>query len=338
MRNNLAIIVLMWNDYKNTIICLKTLLNQTYKCSNIFLVDNNSDDGSFEKVKNWLNVNYFNLFYNKKINKRSIISTNALKKFKIFIIRNNKNLGCGYGHNTGYALAIKNKFKFVSRIDNDMIVPKDFFKKIIKNFNNPLIQAISPKILYSKNKNLIWWKGTKIGNSLKFQTHMRDYPYGLKDNDQISGLTITDSIAGCASIMRAKRINQVGLSDKDFFYGPEDVEYSKRLFTKKGSLIVDLNSKIYHSEKKGSGSSFEVELCRNWHWMWSLYYYNLKHSGKFKAYTIAFNKFFSSIIKILFSLIVFNKKKYLMNRYRLSGLVYSILNKPSWIRPENIQI
>jgi hypothetical protein len=28
--------------------------------------------------------------------------------------------------------------------------------------------------------------------------------------------------------------------------------------------------------------------------------------------------------------VVFNKKKYLMNKYRLSGLVYSILNKPSY--------
>lgn len=303
MRNNLAIIVLMWNDYKNTVICLKTLLKQTYKYSNIFLVDNNSDDGSFEKVKNWLNVNYFNLVYNKKINKKSIISTNALKKFKIFIIRNNKNLGCGYGHNTGYALAIKNKFKFISRIDNDMIVPKDFFKKIIKNFNNPLIQAISPKILYSKNKNLIWWKGTKIGNSLKFQTHMRDYPYGLKDNDQIRGLIITDSIAGCASIMRAKRINQVGLSDKDFFYGPEDVEYSKRLFTKKGSLIVDLNSKIYHSV---SQSFIGLDRKRTYF----EYKYRLVLIKKIGTISDKFLGYSISILKLIIYLFLFFKLKH----------------------------
>ena len=316
MRNNLAIIVLMWNDYKNTIICLKTLLEQTYKYSNIFLIDNNSNNGSFEKVKNWLNINYLNLTYNKKINKRSIISTNALKKFKIFIIRNNKNLGCGYGHNTGYALAIKNKFKFVSRIDNDMIVPKDFFKKIIKNFNNPLIQAISPKILYSKNKNLIWWKGTKIGNSLKFQTQMRDYPYGLKDNDQISGLTITDSIAGCASIMRAKRINQVGLSDKDFFYGPEDVEYSKRLFTKKGSLIVDLNSKIYHSV---SQSFIGLDRKRTYF----EYKYRLVLIKKIGTISDKFLGYSISILKLIIYLFLFFKLKH---RLKIAPVSLAILH------------
>ena len=126
--------------------------------------------------------------------------------------------------------------------------------------------------------------------------------------------------------------------DEKIFLFLEEIDLCRRIKNQNGKIYLVSNSKIYHSEKKGSGSSFEVELCRNWHWMWSLYYYNLKHSGKFKAYTIAFNKFFSSIIKILFSLIVFNKKKYLVNKYRLSGLVCSILNKPSWIRPENIQI
>ena len=51
---NLAVIVLTWNDYKNTISCLKSLIAQNYNNYKIFLVDNNSTDGSFEKIINWL--------------------------------------------------------------------------------------------------------------------------------------------------------------------------------------------------------------------------------------------------------------------------------------------
>ena len=47
--------------------------------------------------------------------------------------------------------------------------------------------------------------------------------------------------------MRASRLKKVGLSDKDFFYGPEDVEFSRRIYTNPGSLIVDRNIKIYHA-------------------------------------------------------------------------------------------
>ena len=151
------------------------------------------------------------------------------------------------GHNPGYKLAVKNDFKFVARIDNDMLVPKKFFLKIIKNFDNKTVQGVSPKILYKSNRKLIWWMGAKIGNSLKFQTHMRDYPHALKDNKKYSGIKKTDSIAGCASIMRCSRLKKVGFSDRDFFYGPEDIELSRRIFTVDGSLIVDRNLKIYHS-------------------------------------------------------------------------------------------
>ena len=37
------------------------------------------------------------------------------------------------------------------------------------------------------------------------------------------------------------------MSDKDFFYGPEDIEFSRRIYDKPGSLIVDRNIKIYHA-------------------------------------------------------------------------------------------
>jgi GT2 family glycosyltransferase len=47
--------------------------------------------------------------------------------------------------------------------------------------------------------------------------------------------------------MRCSRLKKVGFSDKDFFYGPEDIEFSKRIFTVDGSLIVDRNLKIFHS-------------------------------------------------------------------------------------------
>jgi len=247
MKKTLAIVVLTWNDYKNTIICLKSIINQLKLDQKLFLIDNNSKNSIFEKTCDWLDKNYKNRFNKLIIGSNYKISNLTFKKKSIFLLRNKKNLGCGFGHNPGYKLAITNNFEFVARIDNDMLVPKKFFTRILKNFNNKIVQGVSPKILYKHNRKLIWWMGTKIGNSLKFQKHMRDYPYGLKDNKKYSNIVETDSIAGCASIMRCSRLKKVGLSDKDFFYGPEDVELSRRIFTANGSLIVDRNLKIFHS-------------------------------------------------------------------------------------------
>ena len=232
MQKKLAIVILTWNDYNNTIKCLKSIINQLDNNKKVFLVDNNSSKIIFNKIIQWIKKNYKNKFYNKVFQKVSKISNSNLSSKSIFVIRNKKNLGCGFGHNTGYKLAIKNHFEFIARIDNDMIVPNNFFFKILKNFSDKNIQAISPKILYTKNPKMIWWMGATIGNSLKFDKHMRDYPHGLKDNKKFNGLIKTDAIAGCASIMRSSRLKKIGLSDVDFFYGPEDVEFSRRIFNK----------------------------------------------------------------------------------------------------------
>jgi|TARA_B110000977_G_scaffold113490_1_gene146880 GT2 family glycosyltransferase len=303
MKKNLAIVVLTWNDYKNTIICLKSIINQLKHDQKLFLIDNNSKNSIFEKTCDWLDKNYKKKFNKLIIGSNYKINDTIFKNKSIFLLRNKKNLGCGLGHNPGYKLAITNNFKFVARIDNDMLVPKNFFNKILINFYNQTVQGVSPKILYKHNRKLIWWMGTKIGNSLKFQTHMRDYPYGLKDNKKYSNIIKTDAIAGCASVMRCSRLKKVGLSDKDFFYGPEDVEFSRRLFTVNGSLVVDRDLKIFHSVTQ----SFKGLNKRKIYFEYKYRLVLIKKIGK------PFDKFFGysiSLIKFILYVLLFFKKRH----------------------------
>ena len=53
-KNYLAIVVLTWNDYENTILCIKSLIKQTFKNFKIILVDNGSTDRSLIKIISWL--------------------------------------------------------------------------------------------------------------------------------------------------------------------------------------------------------------------------------------------------------------------------------------------
>lgn len=298
MKNTLAIVVLTWNDFFNTTKCIKSIYPQLDDKTKLILVDNNSEEKIYNKTINWINKNYKNNYLHLKKNSKFL----KFKK-KIIILRNNKNLGCGFGHNSGYEFAIKNNFEFIARVDNDMIVPKKFFIKILKNFNNKIIQGVSPKILYSHNRKLIWWMGTKIGNSLKFQTHMREYPYNLRDDKKYSGVINTDAIAGCASIMRTTRLKKVGLSDSEFFYGPEDVEFSRRIFNKPGSLIVDLDVKIFHAVTQ----SFKSLSKRRMYFEYKYRLLLIKKIGSF------FDKFFGygmSIIKFFLYILFFFKEKH----------------------------
>ena len=78
--------------------------------------------------------------------------------------------------------------------------------------------------------------------------------------------------------------------------------------------------------------NLEIELSRNWHWMWSNFYYNKKHFGILKAYRVTIILFFKSILKMIFFLF-FNKKKFFINRARFLGLFNSYLGKKSFYRP-----
>lgn len=313
MKKSLAIVVLTWNDFKNTIKCIKSIYPQLNNNNKLILVDNNSDDKIFNKTLHWIENKYSKKYFYLKVVKKY---QNSLGKKKIFIIRNKKNLGCGMGHNTGYKFAIKNNFDFISRIDNDMIVTNDFFKKLLKNFKNKNVNGVSPKIMYTKKPKNIWWMGTTIGNSLKFQKQMRNYPYGLKDSKKIKGIVNTDAIAGCASIMRSSRLKKVGLSDPEFFYGPEDVELSRRLFKNSGSLIVDRDVKIYHSVTQ----SFINYSKRKTYYEYKYRLLLIKKIGNFYdkvfGYSISIIKFF------LYCILFFIKK----HNFKIIPVYFAILH------------
>jgi len=68
--------------------------------------------------------------------------------------------------------------------------------------------------------------------------------------------------------------------------------------------------------------------------MWSTFYFYKKHHGYLFALIKIVPKMISSIIKVIFYSLVFNKKNRDIYFYRLSGLINSVLGKKSWYRPK----
>ena len=48
-----AIIILNWNGWKDTLECLESVFRNTYPNYQVIVVDNGSTDGSMEKIKAW---------------------------------------------------------------------------------------------------------------------------------------------------------------------------------------------------------------------------------------------------------------------------------------------
>ncbi len=105
---------------------------------------------------------------------------------------------------------------------------------------------------------------------------------------------------------------------------------SSDIFTAKELKIHHLGFKSSLNEKKED--NLKMIKLRDWHYMWSSFYFYKKNYSYVYAFKKFFGKFLSSLLKIIFYSIIFQKihrDKYL---YRFLGLLSSMLGKSSSYR------
>ncbi len=128
-KNNelISIVIVNWNGKKWLKKCLISLSNQTYKNTEIIIVDNGSEDDSVNYIKN-----YFP---------------------KIKVIKNKKNLGLPKANNKGVKMS---KGKYLLLINTDVWVEKNFLSKLFLFYKKNDFSVISPLVRkYDKNKDLV---------------------------------------------------------------------------------------------------------------------------------------------------------------------------------------
>ena len=315
----LSVVVLFWNNSDKTIKCLDSIFKQTHINFKVILVDNNSELKYQKEIFKWLKQNKIKVLQINKTSDKILASSN--KKI-CYYIKNRINYGCGLGHNFGYKFCLKNNFKYIARIDNDMILSKRLLYNLVNILeNNSQIVALTPKVMFAQKPNLIWFRGALIGNNLKLQKQCAAYTPGHKDNKKFRGLVPTDSIVGCASIMRANRLNKVGLSDPDFFYCEEDIELSQRLKKGKNSLVIDLNHKIYHFVSATVGTNWAKNIYYNYKYRLLLIEKIGTPLDKVFGYSICIIKF------LLSTVLIFNLKYSSRILQRYYGIKHFYQNK-----------
>ena len=215
------------------------------------------------------------------------------------------------GENRGYAVAnniglnkVTSKFALV--LNPDAILSKD----AIKNFLNTK----------EKFKNF-WLIGPANNQSTKND-------FAVKDIIQV------DNLKGFAIFFNMTKFQNI-FFDENFFLYFEEIDLCKFVKKKNGEIYLDKNIIIEHegASSVSINKKTNLEKSRNWHWMWSTFYFHKKYKGFLIALIIIFPKLFSSLIKTLFYQIIFDNEKRDIYFCRLSGIFNSMLGKKSWYRP-----
>ena len=112
-------------------------------------------------------------------------------------------------------------------------------------------------------------------------------------------------------INRLKNFNNYNYFDENFFMYLENDDLCKRIIENNEDIYVVPTSKIKHLGGKGVDIKYknEIEYLRNWHWIWSKFYFNKKHFGYSIAFIKGFPKFLSSLIKCFFYFLIKDKTK-----------------------------
>ena len=110
-----------------------------------------------------------------------------------------------------------------------------------------------------------------------------------------------DYLKGFAMFLNLEQFKQVGFFDDNFFIYLEEIDLCKRLNRANKKIYLDKNIIVNHlgGSSHNQSINFEMELSRNWHWMWSKFYFNKKHYGFFFSLIKVSKNFFSSILKII---------------------------------------
>ena len=217
-----------------------------------------------------------------------------------------ENLGYAKGNNLGLS-KVKSSFALILNPDTLMK------KKSIDNFFNTALKyddfaIIAPAVQEKK-----------------------DFKISEKNNNVFE----VESVKGFAMFLNLDKFKDVGFFDDNFFIYFEEIDLCRRLKQLNKKIYLDSSIKIDHMGGSSHNQSidFEMELSRNWHWMWSTFYFHKKYSGFFYAVIKISSKFFSALTKVLFYSILLNNNKKKIYFQRLSGLFNSITGKKSWYRP-----
>lgn len=201
-----SIIALNYQQFRYVPACLNSLLRQTYPEIEIIFVDNASNDGSVDYVKNHFP--------------------------DIQVIANSENLFFSKAHNIGISASSGD---YIMPLNIDFLASETFIEEMVKAIElDPCVGMVSGKLL-QMDGNLQPLNPTRIDSTgLWFNKQLRHFDRGSQeiDSGQYDNLEYIFGPSGAAPLYRRAMLEDISLDgeyfDEDFVIYREDAELAWR--------------------------------------------------------------------------------------------------------------
>jgi len=219
------IIILNWNGLKDTLECVKSCLKLDYPLFKIVIVDNDSDDGSENMIRE---------------------SFPSLR-----LIRTGANLGYAGGNNAGIRHAIEGDADYIWLMNNDTTVDANALTELVKIAEtDPSIGMVGSKILSYLQPTVLLYAGGRVDLAVGETEHIG---YGCEDRGQFDLGGDTGYITGCSLLVKRQVIEEIGLMNEVYFLYFEETEWCAKAKARDYRLMYAPRSVVYHKESVSTG-------------------------------------------------------------------------------------
>jgi GT2 family glycosyltransferase len=214
-------IVLNYKNVSDTLACVQSLQTSSYPLLDVVVVDNGSNDGSEDILKE------------------------TFKEERISVLQTGKNLGFAGGNNYGFNFVQSNNPKYVLFINNDTLVEPNFLEPLVDALERDEQAAVAGGLIsYYPEVDRVWYAGGNF-SALRASSFVSNADMSA-DNLPNAGIQIVTFVSGCMMLLRVDALSRLAPFDDRFFMYVEDTELCLRLGVNGYRLLYVPKSRIYH--------------------------------------------------------------------------------------------
>ena len=241
MANNVpsvAVIVLNWNNWWDTIECLNSMQNLEYRNYCILIVDNGSGNDSQQRIQDWISSvrgEAKTLDMDSGIPRMARLLNAGGKNGSpdYFLLGLKENLGYAGGNNAAIDIAQSAGFRYIWLLNNDTIVMPDSLQKLV---------------VCAEHDSRTGMVASRLVNIFS------DRPLPEIRVNFKSRCLESDSVKGASILVKSDCFRDIGLIDEKYFCYFEDLDLSFRARQNGWKLFYDVRSIVFHKWGSSAGS------------------------------------------------------------------------------------
>jgi len=247
-KETVCAVVVTYNRKELLLACLEALLKQTHPLDAIYLIDNASNDGTQESLKEKGYISAILKSTTEPLESECLIkmfSENKLdKQVRVHYVKIHQNIGSAGGFHEGVKRGYAHGYDWLWLMDDDA---------------EPYIDSLEH--LFDKTKVYKTVLAAVVPVKIDMNNNIQEHHIGYikKDRWKTIALRLDEYLDSCATkevgyssfvgpLISSRAVSCIGFPDRDFFIWDDDLDYSARL-SNFGRILLVKDARMRHKDK-----------------------------------------------------------------------------------------